>query len=421
MLDIRWIRENPADFDAAMARRGLTTPSKRVLKLDEARRAIATQLQELQNQRNVISKEIGTRKSKGEDAAELFTQMQEIGPKVKQLEEEQRKADEALDQVLFSFPNVMAADVPEGESDEDNVEISRHGTPRSSLQTPHYELGENLEMLDFETAQKLAGARFVWKQGDIARLGRAASNFMLDHLIKEGFLEVSPPYLVNDATVHGTGQLEKFEEDQFKTTDGRWLIPTAEVVLTNYGQNRIFKEEDLPILFCANTPSFRKEAGSAGRDTRGMVRLHQFHKVEMVALTTPKQSAEIHEKMLACEESLLQALGLPYRKMLLCSGDTGFGSEKTYDMEVWLPGQQTYREISSCSNCGAFQARRMKARYKNSQGQTEPIHTLNGSALPIERTLVAIMENYQTEDGSIEVPEVLQPYMGGQKIIKKAK
>ncbi len=422
MLDIRWIRENQETLDKALASRGVDAKASELMKLDEQRRELMAQLQELQSRRNTLSKAIGQAKAKGENATQLFAEMKTVGPKVKELEDKERAIKADFEAVLAMVPNIPDNDVPEGADEDDNVEIRRVGEPKkfSFTPQPHYQVGEDLEMMDFETAAKISGSRFVWMQGDLARLERALATFMLDILREKGFLEVMPPLLVNDTTMFGTGQLPKFEDDQFHTTDGRWLIPTAEVVLTNYAQNEILDEDKLPYRFCAWTPCFRKEAGSAGRDTRGYIRMHQFMKVEMVQIVHPDYSEKALEYMTGCAEDILQKLELPYRVMVLCTGDMGFSARKTYDLEVWVPAQETYREISSCSNCGDFQARRMKARFRNSDGETEFVHTLNGSGLAVGRTLVAVMENYQREDGSIEIPKVLQPYMNGQEVIKKA-
>ena len=422
MLDIRWIRENQETLDKALASRGVDAKASELMKLDEQRRELMAQLQELQSRRNTLSKAIGQAKAKGENATQLFAEMKTVGPKVKELEDKERAIKADFEAVLAMVPNIPDNDVPEGADEDDNVEIRRVGEPKkfSFTPQPHYQVGEDLEMMDFETAAKISGSRFVWMQGDLARLERALATFMLDILREKGFLEVMPPLLVNDTTMFGTGQLPKFEDDQFHTTDGRWLIPTAEVVLTNYAQNEILDEDKLPYRFCAWTPCFRKEAGSAGRDTRGYNRMHQFMKVEMVQIVHPDYSEKALEYMTGCAEDILQKLELPYRVMVLCTGDMGFSARKTYDLEVWVPAQETYREISSCSNCGDFQARRMKARFRNSDGETEFVHTLNGSGLAVGRTLVAVMENYQREDGSIEIPKVLQPYMNGQEVIKKA-
>lgn len=415
MLDIRWIRDNAEALDTALKNRGTAAMSAQLVAADEQRRSIQQALQELQNRRNVLSKEIGKMKGQGGDASALFAEMDQVGPKVKALEEEERQALEAFNALMAQVPNLPQADVPVGADEEGNVEVRRWGTPRTFKSDPlaHYEVGAGIGM-DFETGAKIAGARMVWMEGQVARLERALACFMLDTLTANyGFTEVIPPMLVSSDVMFGTGQLPKFADDQFETTDGRWLLPTAEVPLTNYARETIFKATDLPKRFCAWTPCFRKEAGSAGRDTRGYIRMHQFQKVEMVQLVKPEESEAALEFMTNCAESLLQKLELPHRTIVLCTGDMGFGARKTYDIEVWLPAQNTYREISSCSNCGDFQARRMNARFKDEDGKNTFIHTLNGSGLAVGRTLVAVLENYQQQDGSVLVPEVLLPYMNG--------
>ena len=396
MHDIRFIRENPAAFDAGLGRRGLAAPSADILALDERSRAIKTELQQGQARRNEASKAIGAAMAaKDMDKAETL------------------KAEVAA---LKAIPNLPAADVPEGADEADNVEVGRWGQVREFSFTPqdHADFGPALG-LDFEGGAALSGARFTALRGQMARLHRALAQFMLDRQSGEnGYEEVNPPLLVRDEALFGTGQLPKFAEDLFRTTDGRWLIPTAEVSLTNLVREQIVDVASLPMRLTALTPCFRSEAGSAGRDTRGFIRQHQFEKVELVAICKPEDSEAEHERMCAAAEGVLQALGLPYRKMLLCTGDMGFAAAKTYDLEVWLPSQQTYREISSISNCGDFQARRMNARFKpEGEKQTRFLHTLNGSGLAVGRTLVAVLENYQQEDGSVIVPEVLAPYMGG--------
>jgi len=423
MLDIKWIRENTETFDAAMKARNASVSSSDILTLDEKRRSVISELQNVQVKRNELSKAVGVAKSKGEDASDIFEEMKEVGPKLKALEEEERKAIAAFEGLLATIPNIPIADVPVGADEDDNVEVRTWGEPTKLSFEPvaHYDLGEALGMLDFETAGKISGSRFVWQSGDLARLERALGNFMLDtHTQENGFTEVRPPLLVKEQTMFGTGQLPKFEEDQFVTTDGRWFNPTAEVMLTNYMQDRTIQESELPLKFCAYTACFRKEAGSAGRDTRGLIRMHQFYKTEMVQIVHPEKSEEALEWMTNCAEGILQKLELPYRVVKLCTGDIGFSAKKTYDLEVWVPAQGVYREISSCSNCGDFQARRMKGRFKAENG-TEFVHTLNGSGLATGRTLVAVMENYQQEDGSIKIPDVLQPYMGGQTVIEAQK
>lgn len=431
MHDIRFIRENPAAFDAGLARRGLAPLSAEILALDERSRAIKTELQQGQARRNEASKAIGQAMA-AKDAATadaLKAEVAALKESMPALENEDRELGEQLHGLLAAIPNLPAADVPEGEDEAANVEVARWGEPRQFDFTPqdHADFGPALG-LDFEAAAALSGARFAALRGQMARLHRALAQFMLDRQSGEnGYEEVNPPLLVRDEALFGTGQLPKFAEDLFRTTDGRWLIPTAEVSLTNLVREQIVPAETLPIRLTALTPCFRSEAGSAGRDTRGFIRQHQFEKVELVAICKPEESEAEHERMCAAAEGVLQALRLPYRKMLLCTGDMGFSAAKTFDLEVWLPSQQTYREISSVSNCGDFQARRMNARYKRPtsfhnqgfQGQrhmgskTEFLHTLNGSGLAVGRTLVAVLENYQQEDGSVTVPDALAPYMRG--------
>ncbi len=423
MLDIKWIRENTDLLDQNMKMRGAEAVSSHILSMDEERREIMAKLQDLQSKRNKVSKEVGIAKSKGEDASHLFEEMKSIGPEVKRLEEEERTLQAKLKDYVATLPNVLDPSVPEGKDEDDNQEIRKWGEPKTFDFEPqaHYDLGEKLGQLDFETAAKISGSRFSWSSGDLARLERALAMFMLDtHVEQNGFVEVNPPVLVTPNSMYGTGQLPKFGEDAFYTNDERdlMLTPTAEVSLTNFMQEKIVAENDLPIKFCAWTPCFRKEAGSAGRDTRGLIRVHQFNKVEMVQIVHPEQSDEALEFMTKCAEDILQKLKLPYRVLNLCSGDVGFGAQKTYDLEVWLPAQNTYREISSCSKCGDFQARRMNGRFKNKEGKNAFVHTLNGSGLAVGRTLVAVMENYQNADGSITVPDVLVPYMGGKTVVK---
>ena len=424
MHDLRYIRENGADFDAAMARRGLEAQSPAILKLDEERRLVQTKLQELQQERNEKSKEIGKIKSQGGDAQEAMDFVAALKEEMGALEERERTLGESLNQHLAGLPNIMDADVPDGADEDENVEIRKWGEPKDmgDAAKEHFEIGEALGMMDFEVAAKLSGSRFVVLSGHIARLERALAQFMLNTQTDEnGYTEVSPPLMVRDQTMFGTGQLPKFGEDLFKTTRGDWLVPTAEVPLTNIVADEIVDPAYLPRRYTAFTPCFRSEAGSAGKDTRGMIRQHQFYKVEMVSVTKPEDSEAEHERMTGCAEDILQKLELPYRVVTLCSGDTGFCARKTYDIEVWLPGQSRYREISSCSNCGDFQARRMNARFKpEGEKKTQFLHTLNGSGLAVGRTLIAVMENYYNpDDGSIMVPEVLKPYMGGLEKIQK--
>ncbi len=420
MLNIQWIREEPDAFDAAMQRRGNAARASELLAIDSEIRGAKTQLQELQAARNAKSKEIGIAKSKGEDAQPIMDAVAAMKTEMAALED--KLATTSIDEQLMSLPNLLDAEVPDGADESDNQELRQWGTPRSFDFTPkqHFELGEALEEMDFETAAKISGSRFVLLSGKLARLERALAQFMLNlHVNEHGYTEVSPPLLVRENAMRGTGQLPKFGEDAFRTIDDYWLIPTSEVSLTNIVADSILEESYLPRRYVAFTPCFRSEAGSAGKDTRGMIRLHQFSKVELVSVTHPDFSAEEHERMTGCAEEVLKRLELPYRAMLLCSGDTGFGARKTYDLEVWLPGQNSYREISSCSNTGEFQARRMKARYRphGQEKGAEFVHTLNGSGVAVGRALVAVLENYQNADGSITVPDVLRPYMGGVETI----
>ena len=418
MHDIRLIRENPEGFDAGLARRGVAPVAADILALDEQRRSVATRMQEGQNRRNEASKAIGKAMGQGDTATAdaLKAEVAQLKDVLPALEAEEKDLTAQLQSVLASLPNIPVAEVPEGADETENLEVAKWGTPGTFAFEPreHADLGPALG-LDFETGAKLSGARFTFLKGQMARLHRALAQFMLDtQTTTNGYMECNVPLLVKDEAVFGTGQLPKFAEDLFKTTDGRWLIPTAEVSLTNAVQDEIVDVETLPLRMTALTPCFRSEAGSAGRDTRGVIRQHQFEKVELVTVCQPDQSQAEHEKMVAAAEGILQALELPYRKVLLCSGDMGFTANKTFDLEVWLPGQGAYREISSVSNCGDFQARRMNARFKpEGSKKTEFLHTLNGSGLAVGRTLVAVLENYQQEDGSVLVPEALKPWMGG--------
>jgi seryl-tRNA synthetase len=419
MHDIRLIRENPAAFDAALARRGVEPVSHLIIENDRVRRELQTKADSLRAERKRLSGMFGQLAALGQantpDALEFKEQSIKVAQALSQIEKLQLESADTST-LLEGVPNLPAADVPEGADESENAEVLRWGSPRDFDFTPkeHADLGPALG-LDFETGALISGARFTFLKGGMARLHRALAQFMLDRQTGEnGYLECIPPLLVKDEAVFGTGQLPKFSEDLFKTTDGRWMIPTAEVSLTNAVQGQILQDAQLPLRMTALTPCFRSEAGAAGRDTRGFIRQHQFEKVELVSITRPEDSDAEHERMTACAEGVLQALGLPYRKVLLCTGDMGFTARKTYDLEVWLPGQGAYREISSCSNCGDFQARRMNARYRpeGSKG-TEFVHTLNGSGLAVGRTLVAVLENYQREDGTVDVPEALHPYMGG--------
>jgi seryl-tRNA synthetase len=476
VFDLKAIRDNPAAFDAGLKRRGLDAQSSSILALDEKRRALITTLQEAQGRRNAASKEIGKAKGAKDEAlaAKLMAEVAGLKDTVTSGEAEQAKLDAEIEALLAVIPNIPLAEVPDGVDEHGNKEIRKVGTPNALIQKAgvnkpkqHFEIGEALGMMDFETAAKVSGARFVFLKGQLARLERALAQFMLDtHTEQFGYTEVVPPMLVRDAAVYGTANLPKFANDLFIATrtiareellrdalrhanetdredlkadkvtitelvdrileraplkEDFWLIPTAEVSLTNLAREQIIDEEKLPLRFTACTPCFRSEAGAAGRDTRGMIRQHQFSKVELVSITTPEKSLEEHERMTGAAETILQKLGLAYRTMLLCTGDMGFASQKTYDIEVWLPGQDAYREISSCSVCGDFQARRMAARYRPKGAKdVRYVHTLNGSGLAVGRTLVAILENYQQPDGSVAIPDVLQPYMGGKTVIAKA-
>ncbi|RTL70192.1 MAG: serine--tRNA ligase [Hyphomicrobiales bacterium] len=470
MFDIKWIRDNAQGFDAGLKRRGIAPGgdikfSAELLQLDEARRRIVTRLQEAQARRNAASKEIGKAKAAKDEAtaSALMAEVAALKDEMAKGEDEQRQADAALHSALAVIPNIPCDEVPEGMDEHGNVEQRKVGTPPAlkGINQPlqHFEIGERLGLMDFETAAKLSGARFVVLKGALARMERALGAFMLDiHTQEFGYTEIAPPILVKDDAMFGTAQLPKFHDDQFAAVTAdvkasmlaafekeldrgditdlkiigglideaealarRWLVPTAEVPLTNLVREKILDEGELPIRVTAFTPCFRAEAGAAGRDTRGMIRQHQFSKVELVSITTPEKSLEEHERMTEAAETILKRLGLAYRTMLLCTGDMGFASQKTYDIEVWLPGQDTYREISSCSVCGDFQARRMNARFRaKGAKETRFVHTLNGSGLAVGRTLVAILENYQQADGSVAIPEALQPYMGGLTSIAKS-
>lgn len=426
MFDIKWIRENPEAFDAGLARRKVAPMAAKVIEIDDARRKHIQDLQDAQTTRNATSKQIGQAMGAGDKARaeDLKKQVADLKTFIQQGEEKERGFDEELHQLLSGVPNLALDETPDGQDENDNVEVARIGEPpHLDVEKPlqHFELGEGLGLMDFDTAAKMSGARFVILKGQLARLERAIGQFMLDvQTTENGYSEVNPPLLVRDDAMYGTGQLPKFSEDLFATTDGRWLIPTSEVPLTNMGREKIVDEASLPQRLTALTPCFRSEAGSAGRDTRGIIRQHQFWKVEMVSMTTPDKSREELDRMTACARSVLDKLQLHYRVVALCVGDMGFGAQLTYDIEVWLPGQNAFREISSCSVCGDFQARRMNARYRpESEKQPRYIHTLNGSGLAVGRTLVAVMENYQNADGTITVPDVLRPYMGGLETIGK--
>jgi seryl-tRNA synthetase len=421
MHDLRWIRENPDEFDAGLARRGLPPRAAAVLARDKEWRALETEAQESQAMRNRLSREVGAAKKRGEAIDELLIQIArreaiEAGAASRAAELRRH-----IEDLLASLPNLPAADVPDGPDERANRELRRVGEkPRFNFAPlAHEAIGEKLGLMDFARAAKLSGSRFVVLKGALARLERALAQFMLDlHTGEFGYSEISSPYLVRDEIAFGTGNLPKAAEDMFQTREGLWLIPTAEMPLTNLVAGEIIEEAALPLRFTAWTPCFRSEAGAAGRDTRGMIRMHQFNKVELVSITTPEQSEAEHERMTGCAETVLQRLGLAYRVMLLSTGDMGFAARKTYDLEVWLPGQDAYREISSCSNCGPFQAQRMRARYRPAEGKgNRPVHTLNGSGLAVGRTMIAILENFQRADGTVAIPLALQPYMGGRQVL----
>jgi len=426
MLDIKWIRDNPEALDAALSKRGAAPQAASLIELDEARRSHVGLLQALQERRNLASKEIGKAMAAKDQATadSLKAEVATIKDELQAGEARERELDEALKHALSVLPNIPLDEVPVGADEGGNVEVRKVGQKPDLGFRPkeHYELGEDLGMMDFERAAKMSGARFTILTGGLARLERALGQFMLDlHTAEHGYTEVNPPLMVNDAAAYGTDKLPKFGDDLFRTTDGRWLIPTAEVPLTYMAAGEIIADDELPRRYAAQTACFRSEAGSAGRDTRGMLRQHQFTKVELVSVTTPETSLEEHERMTASAENVLKRLGLHFRTIVLCTGDMGFGAQKTYDIEVWLPGQEAYREISSCSVCGDFQARRMNARCrKPGDKATRFVHTLNGSGVAVGRALIAVMENYQNADGSITVPDALQPYMGGLTRIEKA-
>ena len=420
MLDIQLLRKDLANVAQRLASRGVTLDTARIEALEAERKEIQTRTQELQARRNQLSKQIGMAKGKGEDAGALMAEVVGLGDELKAAETRLEGIQEDLSAQLMTIPNLPHESVPVGRDEKDNAEVRRVGTPREFPYQPldHVDIGENLEMLDFPTAVKITTSRFVLMRGGLAHLHRALTQFMLDvHTREHGYEEVYVPFMVNADSMRGTGQLPKFEEDLFKLSNGMYLIPTAEVPVTNIVRDEIIPADNLPIKLVAHTPCFRSEAGSYGRDTRGMIRQHQFDKVEMVQFVRPEDSYAALEELTGHAEDILQRLDLPYRVVALCSGDLGFSSAKTYDLEVWLPGQNTYREISSCSNFEAFQARRMQARYRTEKdgkpGRPELIHTLNGSGLAVGRTLVAVLENYQNPDGSVTIPEVLRPYMGG--------
>src|SRR5216684_4326714 len=422
MHDLRWIRENPEEFDRGLVRRGLTPHAAEVLALDKEWRALQTAAEEAQATRNRLSRQVGGAKARGEPVDELLSQIARGKDTEAASAAKAAELRTQIDDLLAGLPNLPAPEVPDGPDETANRELRRHGSPPqfNFAALPHEAIGEKLGLMDFPRAAKLSGSRFVVLRGALARLERALGQFMVDlHTREFGYEEISPPLLVRDDAVFGTSQLPKFAEDLFQTREGYWLIPTSEVPLANLYAGEILDEAMLPQRLTAWTPCFRSEAGAAGKDTRGMIRQHQFEKVELVSITRPEDSADEHNQMTKCAEKVLQRLGLHYRVVTLSTGDMGFAAQKTYDLEVWLPGQGTYREISSCSNCGAFQALRMKARYRPAKGKgTVPVHTLNGSGLAIGRTLIAILENFQRHNGTVAIPAVLQPYMGGQEVIE---
>jgi len=426
MLDIKWIRENPEALDAALAKRGAEALAQSLVALDEKRRSAVQKAQDLLSRRNAASKEIGAAMAQknSELAEKLKAEVADIKVTLPAAEEEERQLNAQLNDALSRIPNVPFDDVPVGADESGNVVTRTIGEKPRWNHAPkeHFEIGESLGYMDFDRATKLSGSRFTVLTGPLARLERALGQFMIDlHTGEHGYTEVSSPLMVRDEAMFGTGQLPKFADDLFKTTDGRWLIPTAEVTLTNLVSAEILEQEKLPLRFTALTPSFRSEAGSAGRDTRGMLRQHQFWKCELVSITDAESAVAEHERMTACAEEVLKRLGLHFRTMTLCTGDMGFGARKTYDLEVWLPGQNTFREISSCSVCGDFQGRRMDARYRaKGEKGTKFVHTLNGSGTAVGRCLIAVLENYLNEDGSVTIPDVLLPYMGGLKKIERA-
>ena len=424
MFDLKWIREKPEVLDDSLLRRGLKAVSAEIIKIDAERRLVLTNLQELQSQRNEASKQIGVKLGAGavEEVEALKNKVIKLKESIQESEHSERQLGVNLQDLLIGLPNILDVSVPNGDTENDNNELRSYGEQRNFHFQPkqHYDIGENLSLMDFQSGSKLSGSRFVVLKGALARMERALAQFMLDVQTTEwGYTEIAPPLLVKEAALYGTGQLPKFSDDLFRTTGDHWLIPTAEVPLTNMVSDSILEEANLPIRFVAHTACFRSEAGAAGKDTRGMIRQHQFYKVELVSVVHPDQSDNELERMTNCAESILRYLELPYRVMLLCSGDTGFAASKTYDIEVWLPGQGAFREISSCSNTLDFQARRMKSRFRPkalNKGSLH-VHTLNGSGVAIGRALIAIIENYQCEDGSIMIPEALRPYMGGIEVI----
>ncbi|QNT79369.1 serine--tRNA ligase [Entomobacter blattae] len=420
MHDLRQLRLDPSGFDNALARRGMPPIAEAILALDSQRKSAVTAVQEKQTRRKALAKEIGILKRGKLDSSTLETEAVQLRNDMEALEQNAAELDAKIHTILSELPNQLDPSVPDGKDEADNLEIHQVGERRdfSFIPLQHFELGEALDEMDFAVAGKISGARFVVLRSHLARIERALGQFMLDlHTREFGYTEVSVPVLVNANSMYGTDKLPKFADQSFRTEQGMWLIPTAEVSLTAMAGGEIFAVDRLPQRLTALSVCFRSEAGAAGKDTRGMLRQHQFQKVELVSITTPEHSEEEHERMTRCAETVLERLGIPYRRMLLCSGDTGFGAVKTYDLEAWLPGQKAWREISSCSNTRAFQARRMNARYRKADGSVDFVHTLNGSGLAVGRTLIAVMENYQNNDGSITIPEVLRPYMGDESVI----
>ncbi len=425
MLDNKLLRNDLENTANALEKRGFKLDTNRLQTLEEQRKILQTQTQELQNQRNTLSKKIGQLKAKGEDITAILAQVASHAEKLKEKEQQLDQLLNAIHEIVSAIPNLLHESVPVGRSEEDNREVHRHGNVRDFdfIIKDHVDLGEQLGMLNFDLASKLTGSRFVVMQNDLVKLHRALIRFMIDvHTKQHGYQEIYVPYIVNAESLFGTGQLPKFAEDQFKLSgeNDYYLIPTAEVAVTNIVRDTVVNASALPLKFVCHSPCFRSEAGSYGKDTRGMIRQHQFEKVEMVQIVKPENSYEALEELVSHAEQILKLLELPYRRVVLCSGDTGFSAAKTYDLEVWIPSQEAYREISSCSNCEAFQARRLKARYRNENDKPEFLHTLNGSGLAVGRTLVAIMENYQERDGSISIPAILQPYMDGMTVIKQS-
>jgi seryl-tRNA synthetase len=422
MLDLKFVRSNPEKVVEGLKKRGISLSLDNFLNYDEKRRSLLTEVEELKSKRNTVSKQIGELKKAGKDASEMVKEMSSVGDKIKELDEQLKEIENEMKNELLNIPNIPNEAVPFGDTDEDNIEVRKWGEPTKFdfEHKAHWDIGEDLDILDFERGAKISGARFTFYKGLGSRLERACINFMLDlHTTEHGYVELFPPFMVNSNAMTGTGQLPKFAEDMFKVENtDYWLIPTAEVPVTNIYCNEVLKEKDLPIYHCAYSACFRAEAGAHGRDTRGLIRQHQFNKVELVKFTRPEESYDELEKLTANAEKVLQLLEIPYRVVILCGGDLGFSSAKTYDLEVWMPAFDTYREISSCSNFEDYQARRANLKYKPEKGKTGFVHTLNGSGIAVGRTVAAILENYQQPDGSVVIPKVLRPYMGGLEKIE---